>query len=741
MDEAEALALLRPWLCSPFELLRKAIGLDPRQSVHDHFQRDYGCIELCVNPDSEFHRWQPRLTSKLREVLDVLVALSCVPGLDVRENARFWSDVFQLLYGEQPHEDAVPIWVDDPTVFPRFRLSIDFYGVWPRPGDQQLRYCHEFLAWDRSTASLDYQEAMLRLLAVIPVRARANKSVLVELCFRTASFFRWQLRGDDELTPDALLGAFDALRSDNMAAYQHPSSLWSFVVDPVVKIDAIEVCRSKRDDLPKLTAMLTDHSVCWFPSLSIRWARGMSPNIHEVGAFITSVCGPATAVHEGRLRSLASEFGSDCHPQLASLWCSVLRVGHRPLQTLSLSFKNALKMDAMAWILFALVHRTSKLRIQELVVSAYMFANVDDAFINVLTGDRPGQALMDRTELAQLRQVEYPEWGTVALLSTNVFDLYRFVEPRKLFHRRKPSHVINVQFRGDPKFEVIAVAVDVIGILVHGFGFGSIERLRVIWGGTRSPAFFRAIGTLIKSLAIVADSTWPGFLLAQGVYDMLRCCPEVVALEIENACLGGLVSAYAEGNCKVKSLSCVFQTKNWAILVAPLISMLMNEDHPSHHILERIQLIQKDKEHISGDKVVAQLKRLLHYNRIRNIKYDDDTINAVQLVGNANTEQGNIKDVDVDSSVVETPSGVQQFAAENLNLREFLQRQTLPSNWTQLYLINVNLGQVPSTWSNMKLQDLDLSLNYLTTFPDDEDKVTEALKQLPTLNISGNALS
>ncbi|DBA01245.1 TPA: hypothetical protein N0F65_010837 [Lagenidium giganteum] len=161
----------------------------------------------------------------------------------------------------------------------------------------------------------------------------------------------------------------------------------------------------------------------------------------------------------------------------------------------------------------------------------------------------------------------------------------------------------------------------------------------------------------------------------------------------------------------------------------------------SYQCLSQVVVSQKQVWLVISDTSLNQQFTVVPFTSIKDITYDSTAV-AVQVFGNADNEKGKVKDIKLDDSFVKTPKAITMFIANNMNLRAYLADRELPTSWEIIIFSNANLNKVPATWSKLgAVTKLDLSMNYLTEFPDEKSDMFSALKTLKSLNLSSNDIS
>lgn len=94
--------------------------------------------------------------------------------------------------------------------------------------------------------------------------------------------------------------------------------------------------------------------------------------------------------------------------------------------------------------------------------------------------------------------------------------------------------------------------------------------------------------------------------------------------------------------------------------------------------------------------------------------------------GTSLTLKGEMKNILLDQSFFSTPTTVTSMYLMHVNLRNILPSVTFSTKWGAMYLMNVNLDAVPDQFANLSVQQLDMSLNYITEFPADGTDVATA---------------
>ncbi|KAL0583275.1 hypothetical protein ABG067_006776 [Albugo candida] len=129
---------------------------------------------------------------------------------------------------------------------------------------------------------------------------------------------------------------------------------------------------------------------------------------------------------------------------------------------------------------------------------------------------------------------------------------------------------------------------------------------------------------------------------------------------------------------------------------------------------------------------------------IENLRFDPSIV-SVQLNGGPTIgTKGVMQNIQLEPSFFSNqPSTVLQFIGMHINLRAFLDQSNVnfPPTLTHLYLVNVNLQALPKQIANCSLTYLDISQNYLTSFPSETSSLYRSLQSLTTLNLAENNIA
>ncbi|KAL4146707.1 hypothetical protein PRNP1_012571 [Phytophthora ramorum] len=136
-------------------------------------------------------------------------------------------------------------------------------------------------------------------------------------------------------------------------------------------------------------------------------------------------------------------------------------------------------------------------------------------------------------------------------------------------------------------------------------------------------------------------------------------------------------------------------------------------------------------------------KTMAYVTEITELTYDSSTL-SVQLQGTPteSTSKSDIKDISLDQTFFDTPSGVVSMFLMSVNLRTTISSVSLATTYKTLYLENANLNAVPDQFANFSaVTKLDLSLNYITDLPDNTSDVWTGLSTVTDLNLAYNTLT
>ncbi|DBA01258.1 TPA: hypothetical protein N0F65_010850, partial [Lagenidium giganteum] len=172
-----------------------------------------------------------------------------------------------------------------------------------------------------------------------------------------------------------------------------------------------------------------------------------------------------------------------------------------------------------------------------------------------------------------------------------------------------------------------------------------------------------------------------------------------------------------------------------------LVPTLADKCDVEYQCLRNVVVSQKQQFAVMSGTEANGEYSVAPFTSIQNIEYDSSAT-GVQILGSARNNKGKFKEIKLDDSVFQTPKGVDMFIANNIDMRHYLADRELRKTWKIVIFSNANLDQVPAAWSKLgSVESIDLSNNYLTTFPDEKNATFNAFKSLTRLNLSGNDLS
>ncbi|KAG7385242.1 hypothetical protein PHYPSEUDO_001711 [Phytophthora pseudosyringae] len=136
-------------------------------------------------------------------------------------------------------------------------------------------------------------------------------------------------------------------------------------------------------------------------------------------------------------------------------------------------------------------------------------------------------------------------------------------------------------------------------------------------------------------------------------------------------------------------------------------------------------------------------KTMAYVTKITSLTYSSSTL-SVQLQGSPSesTDKNNVKDISLDQTFFDTPSGVVSLFLLDVNLRNAISSVSLATGYKTLYLTNANLNAVPAQFANFTaVTKLDLSFNYISDLPDNTSAVWTGLSTVTDLNLAENNLT
>uniref|UniRef100_A0AAV1TAI5 Protein kinase domain-containing protein n=1 Tax=Peronospora matthiolae TaxID=2874970 RepID=A0AAV1TAI5_9STRA len=136
-------------------------------------------------------------------------------------------------------------------------------------------------------------------------------------------------------------------------------------------------------------------------------------------------------------------------------------------------------------------------------------------------------------------------------------------------------------------------------------------------------------------------------------------------------------------------------------------------------------------------------KTMAHVTQIAQLSYSPSTL-SVQVQGSPSEsiDKSVVKNISLDQSFFDTPSGVVSMFLISVNLRNVLSTVSLATTYSTLFLTNTNLNQIPEQLGTFSaITKLDLSLNYISELPDSTNGVWSGLGTVTDLNLAGNTLT
>ncbi|KAI9920337.1 hypothetical protein PsorP6_016047 [Peronosclerospora sorghi] len=134
-------------------------------------------------------------------------------------------------------------------------------------------------------------------------------------------------------------------------------------------------------------------------------------------------------------------------------------------------------------------------------------------------------------------------------------------------------------------------------------------------------------------------------------------------------------------------------------------------------------------------------KTMAHVTQITDLSYKSSTLSVYVGSPSESIVKGVMKNISLDQSFFDTPSGVVSMFLISINLRSILPSVSLAKTYATLYLTNTNLNEIPEQLGTFSaITKLDLSLNYISKLPDSTSDVWKGLNTVTDLNLADNSL-